>query len=123
MIARIVLVLVLLSPAVRAQTPALQVPPGAQASPGFDAVRATEAYLATVPPDKKARSDAYFEGGYWLLLWNFLYGSAIFWALLAFGWSAAMRDRAERMTQAPAAADADLLAPVQRRHRPRRRFR
>jgi STE24 endopeptidase len=98
-IARIVLVLVLLSAAVRTQTPALQVPPGAQAAPGFDAVRATDAYLATVPPDRKARSDAYFEGGYWLQLWNFLYGSAIFWALLAFGWSAAMRDRAEQMTR------------------------
>jgi len=97
--ARILLVLLLLSAAVRAQTPALQIPPGAQAAPGFDAVRATDAYLATVPPDRKARSDAYFEGGYWLQLWNFLYGSAIFWALLAFGWSAAMRDRAEQMTR------------------------
>lgn len=59
-----------------AQSPALEIPPGAQASPAFDATRATDAYLATVPPDKKARSDAYFEGGYWLLLWNFLYGVA-----------------------------------------------
>lgn len=99
MITRVVLFLVLLSTAAGAQTPALQVPPGAQAASGFDAVRATDAYLATVPPDTKARSDAYFEGGYWLLVWNFLYGSAIFWALLAFGWSAAMRDRAEQMTR------------------------
>jgi STE24 endopeptidase len=82
-----------------AQSPTLQIPAGAQASPTFDAERATEAYLATVPPDKKARSDAYFEGGYWLLLWNFLYGAAVWWALLAFGWSAAMRDRAERVTR------------------------
>lgn len=82
-----------------AQSPALQIPPAAQASAAFDAERATEAYLATVPPDKKARSDAYFEGGYWLLLWNFLYGAAVWWALLAFGWSAAMRDRAERLTR------------------------
>jgi STE24 endopeptidase len=82
-----------------AQSPALQIPPGAQASAAFDAERATDAYLATVPPDKKARSDAYFEGGYWLLLWNFLYGAAVWWALLAFGWSAAMRDRAERLTR------------------------
>jgi STE24 endopeptidase len=82
-----------------AQSPTLQIPPGAQASAAFDAERATEAYLATVPPDKKARSDAYFEGGYWLLLWNFLYGSIVWWGLLAFGWSAAMRDRAERLTR------------------------
>lgn len=32
---------------------------------GFDAVAATEAYLARVPPEAKARSDAYFEGGSW----------------------------------------------------------
>jgi STE24 endopeptidase len=55
-----------------AQTPVLQVPPGAEASPAFDAARATARYLASVPPDKKARSDAYFEGGYWLQLWNVL---------------------------------------------------
>jgi STE24 endopeptidase len=79
--------------------PALQIPPAAQASTTFDPGRATDAYLASVPPDKKARSDAYFEGGYWLQLWNFLYGAAILWAFLALGWSAAMRDRAERMTR------------------------
>src|SRR2546422_11238288 len=50
----------------------LPVPPGAEASDHFDPVVATNAYLATVPPDKRARSDAYFEGGYWLILWNFL---------------------------------------------------
>ena len=53
----------------------MQVPPAAQASPSFDPTVATDAYLATVPPDKRARSDAYFEGGYWLQLWNFLYGT------------------------------------------------
>jgi STE24 endopeptidase len=90
---------IILSVPLPAQQPALQIPAGAAASASFDAERATEAYLATVRPDKKARSDAYFEGGYWLLLWNFLYGGAIFWALLASGWSAAMRDRAERATR------------------------
>jgi STE24 endopeptidase len=82
-----------------AQTPSLQIPAAAQASAAFDPVRATDAYLASVPPEKKARSDAYFEGGYWLQLWGFLYGAAILYALLASGWSAAMRDRAERLTR------------------------
>jgi len=82
--------------------PALMIPAGAQASPTFDAEKATKAYLGTVPPDQKARSDAYFEGGYWLQLWDFLYDAAIFWALLAFGWSVAMRDRAERLVRARA---------------------
>ncbi|MFI5143825.1 MAG: M48 family metallopeptidase, partial [Thermoanaerobaculales bacterium] len=49
-----------------------------------------------------ARSDAYFEGGYWLLLWNFLLGAAISIALLATGWSAKMRDLAARVTSVSA---------------------
>src|SRR5437867_11425546 len=76
----------------------LPVPSAAQASDHFDPLAATNAYLATVPPDKKARSDAYFEGGYWLLLWDFLWNGAAFWLILKLGWSAAMRDRAERIS-------------------------
>ncbi len=64
-----------------------------------EAQEATRAYLARVPPEKKARSDAYFEGGYWLLLWDFLYSGGVAWLLLALGWSARMRDRAERWTR------------------------
>ena len=91
--------LLTLTATANAQTPRLDIPSDAQASPAFDAVRATNAYLATVAPDKKARSDAYFEGGYWLQLWNFLYGAVVLWALLASGFSAGMRDRAERITR------------------------
>ena len=90
--------LLTLTATANAQGPRLDIPSDAQASPAFDAVRATNAYLATVAPDKKARSDAYFEGGYWLQLWNFLYGAVVLWALLASGFSAGMRDRAERIT-------------------------
>ena len=39
---------------------------------GFDPAAATQAYLATLKGAARARSDAYFEGGYWLLLWNAL---------------------------------------------------
>ena len=66
----------------------------------FDAEQATRAYLAKVSPEKKARSDAYFEGGYWLHLWEFLYGVGVAWLLLARRWSARMRDFAERATRA-----------------------
>ncbi|MDQ6679091.1 MAG: hypothetical protein M3Z09_17545, partial [Acidobacteriota bacterium] len=52
----------------------LHIPEAAKSGPGFNAETATRAYLATVSGDKKARSDAYFEGGYWLILWDFLYG-------------------------------------------------
>ena len=42
--------------------------PVMDATPKFDAGRATAAYLARVSGAARARSDAYFEGGYWLLL-------------------------------------------------------
>ncbi len=77
----------------------VQVPPEAQPSDHFDAVAATNAYLAQIPSDARARSDAYFEGGYWLILWDFLYGAAIYILLLRFRWSAAMRNLAERITR------------------------
>ena len=64
----------------------------------FDVKAATDAYLAKVPPDKKARSDAYFEGGYWLILWDFLLSAGILLLLLESGLSARMRDLAEKIT-------------------------
>ena len=45
---------------------------GASSAPAFDVNAAVEAYLAKMPPARRARSNAYFEGGYWLLLWDFL---------------------------------------------------
>src|SRR5205085_8339975 len=67
------------------------VPQAAQPSAHFDPEAATEAYLAQIPAPARARSDAYFEGGYWLLLWDFLYGAAVSLLLLNFRWSARMR--------------------------------
>jgi STE24 endopeptidase len=69
------------------------------ASEHFDPAAATNAYLASVPPDKKAKSDAYFEGGYWVMLWDFLASSIVFLLLLVTGLSARMRDLAERITR------------------------
>jgi STE24 endopeptidase len=77
----------------------IQVPAEAQAWPHFDATAATNAYLAQIPPDKTARSDAYFEGGYWMILWDFLYGVVIALLLLNLRWSARMRDLSERVTR------------------------
>jgi STE24 endopeptidase len=77
----------------------IQVPPEAQPSPHFDATAATNAYLAQIPADKTARSDAYFEGGYWMILWDFLYGIAVALLLLNLRWSARMRDLAEQVTR------------------------
>ena len=101
MIFRMLALLFLLATLVAAQTPpsapVLKVPPGAQAGPGFNAEAATNAYLATQTPAEKARSDAYFEGGYWLTLWDFLYGAAISILLLVTGFSRRMREAAERI--------------------------
>lgn len=77
----------------------IQVPAEAQASAQFDALAATNAYLAQIPADKTARSDAYFEGGYWMILWDFLYGVVVALLLLNLRWSAGMRDLAERVTR------------------------
>jgi len=77
----------------------IQVPAAAQPSEHFDADAATEAYLAQIPASARSRSDAYFEGGYWLILWDFLYAAAVYLLLLHFGWSAAMRNFAERVTR------------------------
>jgi STE24 endopeptidase len=77
----------------------IQVPVAAQPSEHFDANAATDAYLAQIPSSARSRSDAYFEGGYWLILWDFLYGAALYLFLLHFGWSAAMRNVAERVTR------------------------
>jgi len=77
----------------------IQVPAEAQATPHFDATAATNAYLAQIPADKTARSDAYFEGGYWMMLWDFLYGIVVALLLLNLRWSAHMRDLAERVTR------------------------
>jgi len=90
----------LIVPCSSAQTPSLQSNLSAVAStrPAFDVKAATDAYLATIPPDKKARSDAYFEGGYWLQLWDFLLGSAIVIFILHWRWSARMRGWAQRLS-------------------------
>ena len=65
----------------------------------FDPAAATAAWLATVPREQREKSDAYFEGGYWLILWNFLLTAAISIFLLRSGVSARLRDFAERMTR------------------------
>ena len=76
-------------------------PPAAAsgASGSIDPEAATRAYLARQTPAEKARSDAYFEGGYWLDLWGFLWAVAAYLVLLHTGASARMRDFAERLTR------------------------
>jgi STE24 endopeptidase len=77
---------------------AQQKSPALSNSSAFDVKAAVDAYLASVPADTRARSDAYFEGGYWLILWDFLYGAVIALLLLSTGCSVKMRDLAQRIT-------------------------
>lgn len=96
--------LLLLARPLAAQEPTPASPaPAAASSPArvaaFDPVAATNAYLATVTGEKRARSDAYFEGGYWLQMWDFLIGVAVNLALLASGLSRRMRERAEKLVR------------------------
>ena len=65
----------------------------------FNVNAAVEEYLAKMPPALRARSNAYFEGGYWLLLWDFLSTVIVMWLRLRFRWSTRMRNLAERITR------------------------
>jgi STE24 endopeptidase len=79
----------------------LDVPAGAEWSAGFDAARATDAWIATIPAAERAKSDAYFEGGYWIEAWGALVTVAIAWVLLETRLSARLRDLAERRAKKP----------------------
>src|SRR5262245_53736679 len=83
-----------------AKAPVLNVPSGAAPVAGhkFGSAAATRAWLDSMPAEKRAKSDAYFEGTYWLILWNFLLGSAIAIVLLGTRISARLRDFAARTT-------------------------
>ncbi len=70
-----------------------------QTAPAFDVNAAVDTYLAKMPPAQRARSNAYFEGGYWLQLWDFLITLFVMWLLLRFRLSSRMRDLAERLTR------------------------
>ena len=74
-------------------------PPPAPSAQHFDVNPAVNAYLAKMPPAQRARSDAYFEGGYWLILGDFLVTVVGMWVLLHFRWSGRMRNLAERITR------------------------
>ena len=81
-------------PAARAAEPT----PSAAASARLDVEAATEAYLNRLSPEARARSDAYFEGGYGLQLVDALYGVALMLFLLQTGLSRRLREWSERRT-------------------------
>lgn len=79
--------------------PAPSAAAAATAPAAFDPEAATEAYLARLSPEARAKSDAYFVGGYWLILWDFVAGLVVAWLFLGTGLSLRMRNWAERVTR------------------------
>lgn len=77
----------------------IALPPATSLQAGFNAQKATNAYLAEVSGPARARSDAYFEGKYGLLVVDLVYGLVIAAALLWFRISARMRDIAVSWTR------------------------
>ena len=80
------------------------------AAAAFDPVAATDAYLATVSGAARARSDAYFEGGYWLILWNAAMAIGLALVLLRTGIVARLSARADRIARGRRAGRAFLFA-------------
>ena len=77
---------------------------------------ATQAYLDRLPVDVVARSNDYFEGGYWLQLWNFLLGLGHRRVPARRpACSARMRDWAERVGRKPRPARRALRCAVRGR--------
>jgi STE24 endopeptidase len=64
-------------------------------TPAFDPDKATGKYLSKISGAARARSDAYFEGGYWLQLVDLIYVLAVAGLLLWSGLSARIQDWAE----------------------------
>lgn len=71
----------------------------ASAAQGFDVEAATRAYLATLQGAARAKSDAYFEGGYWLPLWGALISIVAYWLMMRLRWSAKWSGWASRFSK------------------------
>jgi STE24 endopeptidase len=65
----------------------------------FDAEKATNAYLARISGPARARSDSYFEGGYYLLVVDTLYALVVMGLLLWLKISARLRALAQNFTR------------------------
>jgi STE24 endopeptidase len=57
----------------------------------------TQKYLNTLTPEQKEKSDAYFEGKYWISLWAFIMEVIIAWIFLSLGLSRWMKKRVEKV--------------------------
>ena len=99
---------------VAASTPAFKITPADdawRAALPRDAEFATQAYLARLPAESVAKSDAYYEGTYWLQLWDLLLGLAVATVMMSGRRAARVRDWAQSKVRKPLLRDA-LFAAV-----------
>ena len=67
-------------------------------SAAFDVEQASRAYIDTLQGAELKKSNNYFQGGYWLILWGALVGILVDFLILQSRLSARFRDWAERVT-------------------------
>jgi STE24 endopeptidase len=84
---------------VRDLPPGLQIPAAAHPGPGFDVDQATEAYIGLLSPEQRRLSDRYFQGGYWLQLWDLLWTMGACALLLVTGLSRRMNQLSQRLSR------------------------
>lgn len=85
----------------RELAPGLIVPDAAKPGPTFDVDEATAAYLNVLNDAQKAKSDAYFENGYYLSVLDTVILASMAVFLLFSGASRRMRDAAMRISHRP----------------------
>lgn len=71
---------------------------GQRAATGFDVEQASRAYIDTLKGEALEKSNSYFEGGYWLILWGTVVAVAIDLVLLRSRMISRARNWAERRT-------------------------
>jgi STE24 endopeptidase len=72
-----IIILFCLNTAVSAQSQVNAVSGATNMQQQFDIQAATTAYLNSISPEQKEKSDSYFEGGYWISLWNLVLEIAV----------------------------------------------
>jgi len=77
--------------------PGLIVPDAARPGSEFNVDAATQAYIDLLTPEQRAQSDAYFEGGYWIGLWDMLVTLVVAGLLLYSGASRKFREWSEKV--------------------------
>jgi STE24 endopeptidase len=86
-------------PITRDLPPGLNIPTTAQTGPDFEVNKATRAYLDLLSPEQRRLSDQYFEGGYWVGLWETLWTVASCVILLVSGVSGRLSRLSQRLSR------------------------